>query len=87
MVSRRAIPHIHLFFPRSVFSLSSGGLAVFSLAIACLLVGQALQIGSNFWLSIWSDENLKVRKRREEGREGGRGGGLRALGIRFLNLK
>ena len=56
---------------------------MFFLAIACLWVGQALQIGSNFWLSIWSDENLKVRKGREEGSEGG---GLRALFIRFLNL-
>jgi len=44
-------------------------LLAFFLAVACLWVGQALQIGSNFWLSVWSDEGLRV------GREGGREGG------------
>ncbi|KAM3568437.1 hypothetical protein VYU27_009440, partial [Nannochloropsis oceanica] len=40
----------------------AGGLLAFFLAVACLWVGQALQIGSNFWLSVWSDEGLRAQK-------------------------
>ncbi|EWM27872.1 multidrug resistance-associated protein 1-like isoform 1 [Nannochloropsis gaditana] len=38
----------------------AGGIGVFLLALAFLWAGQALQIGSNFWLSIWSDESLEA---------------------------
>ena len=40
---------------------SAGGIGVFLLALATLWAGQALQIASNFWLSIWSDQKLDAQ--------------------------
>lgn len=43
---------------------SAGGVLLFVLATCCLLSGQGLQIGSNAWLSYWSDHAIKPREGR-----------------------
>jgi hypothetical protein len=43
---------------------SAGGVLLFVLATCCLLSGQGLQIGSNAWLSYWSDHAIQPREGR-----------------------